>query len=141
MNATASGSSAAVTKPAHPSQRGRTPWRSAATDTATTNRIAPIAPLASSNPASSNSRRVFGSSWNSAPVAAKAVARDTALPARTKAADVIPPAQESAARGAVSPSDLAMSPRNPWAKRISASAAAAIRKNATTSLVRWPLSA
>jgi hypothetical protein len=137
----ASGSSSAQTSPSQPTQRGMVSYRNAASDTATTSRPAAIAPLARSrSPASSKRRRVFGSSWNSSSIAAKAVARETAFPASMRAVAIAPPTSASDPRVPVS-SRRAINARSPSARTRNESAAAVMRKNAATSRARCPLSA
>ena len=94
----ASGSSTAVTTLDQPSQRGSTPWRSAATANPAVSRIAARAPHTKSRkPAFSNSRRVFGSSSNSPSIAENAVARESASPARINTDAAKPPANATRA--------------------------------------------
>jgi hypothetical protein len=69
----------------------------------------------------------------------RAVARDSALPANTRTAQAIPPAQASAASVDCSCSARAMRLRSALVNTMSASAAPAIRKHATISFTRWPL--
>ena len=84
-------------------------------------------------PAFSKSRRLFGSGLNSASIAENAVARESACPARISTDAARPPAKATRAADETAGPARSTTTRTPCEKSIRHSAAAAMRKNATTS--------
>ena len=74
-------------------------------------------------------------------MAENAVARETASPARINTDAAKPPAKATRAADEADDAARSMTTRTQWEKRTRHSAAAAIRKNATTSRARFPESA